>query len=107
MLVSCAMLTSCVLSIEFHIILVIILMTINLFYISIIFYKLLRMFMIHVSFINIALSLFTCFIYQYHFISCYMLHACIFQISGYGKEFHVLEGTISIRDNDLYMCFTI
>ena len=35
-------------------ILVIILMTIKVFYISIIFYKLLPMFMIHVSFLNIA-----------------------------------------------------
>ena len=59
------MLTSCALSIEFHIILVIILMTIPAFYISIIFYKLLPMFMIHVSFINIALSLFTCFMPAY------------------------------------------
>ena len=58
------MLTSRVLSIEFHIILVIVLMT-KVFYISIIFYKLLPMFMIHVSFINIALSLFTCFMPAY------------------------------------------
>ena len=34
-------------------------------YISIIFYKLLHMFMIHVLFINIALSLFTCFMPTY------------------------------------------
>ena len=54
------MLTCCALSIEFHIILVIVLMTIQVFYISIIFYKLLPIFMIHVSFINIILSLFTC-----------------------------------------------
>ena len=33
--------------------------------ISIIFYKLLPMFMIHVSFINIVLSLFTCFMPAY------------------------------------------
>ena len=59
------MLTSCALSIEFHIILVIVLMTIQVFYISIIFYKLLPMFMIHVSFINIDLSLFTCFMLAY------------------------------------------
>ena len=65
MLVSCAMLTSCALSIEFHIILIIVLITIQVFYISIIFYKLLPMFMIHVSFINIALSLFTCFMSAY------------------------------------------
>ena len=59
------MLTSCALSIKFHIILVLVLMTIQVFYISIIFYKLLHMFMIHVLFINIALSLFTCFIPAY------------------------------------------
>ena len=54
------MLTSCVLSIEFHIILVIVLMTIHVFYISIIYYKLFPMFMIHVSLIHISSSLFTC-----------------------------------------------
>ena len=54
------MLTFCALSIEFHFILVIILMTILVFYISIIYYKLLPMFMIHVSFIHISSSLFTC-----------------------------------------------
>ena len=54
------MLTSCALSIEFHLILVIVLMTIHVFYISIIYYKLLPMFMIHVSFIHISSSLFTC-----------------------------------------------
>ena len=59
------MLTSYALSIEFHNILVIVLMTIQVFYISIIFYKLLPMFMIHVSFINIILSLFTCFMLAY------------------------------------------
>ena len=69
------MLTSCVLFIEFHIILVIVLMTIKVFYISIIFYKLLPTFMIHVSFINIALSLFTCFMPGYSK-----------KKSGYGKE---------------------
>ena len=53
------MLTSCALSIEFHIILVIVLMTIHVFYISIIYYKLLLMFMIYVSFIHISSSLFT------------------------------------------------
>ena len=59
------MLTSHALYIKFHIILVIVLMTIQVFYIFIIFYKLLPMFMIHVSFINIALSLFTCFMSAY------------------------------------------
>ena len=59
------MLTSCALSIKFHIILVIVLMTIKIFYTSIIFYKLLPMFMIHVLFINIILSLFTCFMPAY------------------------------------------
>ena len=59
------MLTFCALSIKFHIILVIILMTIYVFYIFIIFYKLLPMFMIHVLFINIVLSFFTCFMLAY------------------------------------------
>ena len=54
------MLTSYALSIKFHIILVIVLMTIHVFCISIIYYKLLPMFMIHVSFIHISSSLFTC-----------------------------------------------
>ena len=54
------MLTSCALSIKFNIILGIVLMTIHVFYISIIYYKLLLMFMIHVSFIHISSSLFTC-----------------------------------------------
>ena len=54
------MLTSCALFIEFHIILVIVLMTFHVFYIFIIYYKLLPMFMIHVSVIHISLSLFTC-----------------------------------------------
>ena len=55
------MLTSYALSIEFHIILVIVLMTIHVFYISIIYYKLLLMFMIHVSYIHISSSFFfTC-----------------------------------------------
>ena len=54
------MLTSCALSIEFHIILIIVLMTIHVFYISINYYKLLPMFMFHVSFIHISSSLFTC-----------------------------------------------
>ena len=60
MLLSYALLTTSALSFKFHIILVIVLMTIQVFYISIIFYKLLPMFMIHVLFINITLSLFTC-----------------------------------------------
>ena len=59
MLISCAMLTSCALSIEFHIILVIVLMIIHVFYIFIIYYKLLTIFMLHVFFIHIS-SLFTC-----------------------------------------------
>ena len=54
------MLTYCALSIEFHIILVIVLITIHVFYISIIYYKLLHMFMIHISFIHISSFLFTC-----------------------------------------------
>ena len=59
------MLTSSTLSIKVHIILVIVLMTIQVFYISIIFYKLLPIFVIHILLINIALSLFTCFILTY------------------------------------------
>ena len=59
------MLTSDALSIKFHIILVVVLITIQVFYISIIFYKLLPMFVIQVLFVNIALSLFTCFILAY------------------------------------------
>ena len=59
------MLTSCALSIKFHIILVIVLMTIQVFYIFIIFYKLLPMFMINVLFINIVLSIFTGFMPAY------------------------------------------
>ena len=70
-------------------------MTIQVFYISIIFYKLLPMFMIHVSFINIPLSLFTCFTPAYS------------KENGYKKELYVLEGTITVRDNDLYPCFTV
>ena len=107
MLISCAMLTSYALSIEFHIILVIVLMTIQVFYISIIFYKLLPMFMIHVSCINIALSFFTCFIYQYRFISFYMFHAYIFQRSGYGKRLYLPEGTITVYDSDLYLYYNV
>ena len=59
------MLTSYDLSIKFHIIIAIVLMTIQVSYISIIFYKLLPTFMIHVLFINISLSLFTCFMPAY------------------------------------------
>ena len=91
------MVTSCALSIEFHIILVVVLMTIHVFYISIIFYKLLPMFMIHVSFINITLSLFTCFIYQYRFISFYMFHACI-----YSKEVDTGKNCKYLRVLSLY-----
>ena len=89
------MLTSGALSIKFHIILVIELMTIQVFYISIIFYKLLPM------------CYDSCFIYQYHFISFNMFHACIFQKTGYEKEMYVPEGTITIRDSDLYLYYTI
>ena len=89
------MLTSCVLSIKFHIILVIVLMTIQVFYISIIFYKVLPMFMIHVLFINIVLSIFTCFIPVYS------------KKNGYGKELYVTEGTITVQDSDLYLCFIV
>ena len=95
MLISCAILTSYALSIEFHIILVIELTTIQVFYISIIFYKLLPMFMIHVSFINIVLSLFTCFMPAYS------------KENGYEKELYVPEGTIIIQDSDLYLCFLV
>ena len=49
----------------------------------------------------------SCSIYQYHFISFYMFHACIFQISGYGNELYVPEGAITIQDSDLYLCFTV
>ena len=59
------MLTSGAFSIKFHIILVIVLMTIQVFYISIIFYELLPTFMIHVLFINIIFCLFTCFMPAY------------------------------------------
>ena len=55
------MLTSCDLTFVFHIILVIVLITIHVFYISVLFFNLLPMFMIHVSLINIVLSLSTCF----------------------------------------------
>ena len=89
------MLTSCVLSIKFHIILVIVLMTIQVFYISIIFYKLLLMFMMIVLFINIVLSLFTCFMPAYS------------KKNGYGKELYVPEGTITVQHSDFYLCFTV
>ena len=89
------MLTSYALFIEFHIILFIILMTIQAFYISIIFYKLLPMFMIYVLFINIVLSLFTFFMPAYS------------KKNGYGKELYVPKGTITVRDSDLYLCFTV
>ena len=89
------MLTSCAFFIEFHIILVIVLMTIQTFYIFIIFYKLLPMFMIHVSLINIVLSLFTCFVPAYS------------KKNGYRGRLYVPKGTITIQDNDLYLCFTV
>ena len=70
-------------------------MIIQVFYIFIIFYKVLPMLMIHVSFINIALSLFT------YFMSAYSKE------NGYGKELYVPKGTITVRDSDLYLCFTV
>ena len=83
------MLISCALSIEFHIILVIVLMTINVFYISIIYYILLPIFMVHVSFINISSSLFTC------------------AMPVFSKEVDTgkdcTEGIITVRNSDLYM----
>ena len=33
----------------------------------------------------------------------FMFHACIYLRSGYGKEFYVSEGTITVRDSDLYL----
>ena len=48
-----------------------------------------------------------CFIYPYLFISFYMCYAYIFQRSGYGKGLYVPEGTITIRDSDLYMYCTV
>ena len=47
-------------------------------------------------------------IYYIHLICVYlsfafMFHVCINLGSGYGKELYVLEGTITIRDNDLYL----
>ena len=32
-----------------------------------------------------------------------MFHACINLRSGYGKELYVPKGTITVRDNDLYL----
>ena len=32
----------------------------------------------------------------------FMFHVCINLRSGYGKELYVHEGTISVRDSDLY-----
>ena len=64
----------------------------------------------------------SCFIYQYHFISFYMFHLSISlylflhvlclhipkkKKNGYGKELYVPEGTITIQDSDLYLCFTV
>ena len=33
----------------------------------------------------------------------FMFHACIKFRSRYGKELYVPEGTITVRDNDLYL----
>ena len=85
------MLASCALSIEFHIILVIVLMTIHAFYISIIYYKLLPVFMIRVSFIHISSSFFT------------RVMLTFFKEVDTGKDCMYSEGTITVRDNDLYM----
>ena len=47
-------------------------------------------------------------IYYIHLICVYlsfsfMFHACINLINGYGKELYVPEGTITVRDSDLYL----
>ena len=47
-------------------------------------------------------------IYDIHFIYVYlsfsfMFHACINLRSGCGKELYVSEGTITVRDSDLYL----
>ena len=47
-------------------------------------------------------------IYHIHLICVYlsfsfMFHACINLRSRYGKELYVLEGTITVRDSDLYL----
>ena len=47
-------------------------------------------------------------IYYIHLICIYlsfafMFHACINLRSGYGKELYVPEGTIPVRDRDLYL----
>ena len=47
-------------------------------------------------------------VYYIHLICIYlsfafMFHVCINLRSGYGKELYVPEGTIAIRDNDLYL----
>ena len=47
-------------------------------------------------------------IYHIHLIYVYlsvafMFHACINLKSGYGKELYVPEGTITVRDSDLYL----
>ena len=88
------MLTSYALSIEFHIILVIVLVAIKVLY-----------FHYTVQITSYVYDL--CFIYQYHFISFYMFHACIFERSRYEKELYVPEGTITVRDSDLYLYFTV
>ena len=47
-------------------------------------------------------------IYHIHIICIYlsfsfMFHACIKLRSGYGKELYLPEGTITVRDSDLYL----
>ena len=47
-------------------------------------------------------------IYDIHFIYIYLsfsfiFHACINLRSGYGKELYIPKGTITLRDNDLYL----
>ena len=51
----------------------------------------------------------SCFISQYHFISFYMFHVCILKKKkkGYEKELYVPEGTITVRDSDIYLCFIV
>ena len=33
----------------------------------------------------------------------FVFHACINLRSGYGKKLYVLEGTITVRDSDIYL----
>ena len=47
-------------------------------------------------------------IYHIHLICVYLsfsftFHACVNFRSGYGKELYVPEGTITVRDSDLYL----